>query len=148
MPTIFGIPLVALEGAGVLLLLGLLVCLGVWWLDRRLLCTQWPHLPEKPTVLHVSRVDARALPAYSALCALSEKRITNLRCSAPVSSTAQSARASYRDFRKSAAQTQQSDATAYGHVPMVLITRTAQPQGTRTTPPIHIPPTTTYPASW
>jgi hypothetical protein len=64
MPTIFGIPLVALEGTGILLLLGLLLCLSVWWLDRLLLCTQWSYVPEKPTLLHASRDDTRALPAY------------------------------------------------------------------------------------
>ena len=142
MPTIFGIPLVALEGAGMLLLLGLLLFLGVWWLDRLLLCTQWSHVPEKPTLLHASRVDARTLPAHSALYAMTDERITTLRCSAPVSSTARTARASYMSLPKSSDRTQRSGAAVHRHVPMVLVMRTAQLQGTWTTPPVHIPPTT------
>jgi hypothetical protein len=148
MPTMFGLPLVALEGAGVLVLLGLLLCLGVWWLDRLLLCSQGSHVAEKPTLLHPSRVDARALPDHSVLRAMTDERITALHCSPPVSSTVRSARASYMSLPKCSEQTQRSGVSGHEHFLWVLATRSAQPQGTRTTPPVHIPPTTSYPASW
>ena len=132
MSAIFGIPLVALEGAGMLLLLGLLLCLGVWWLDRLLLCTRWSRVAEKPTVLHPSRVDARALPAYSVLRVMTDEGITKLRCSAPVSSTVQSARVSSMSLPKSSEQTQRSEVSVHEHFLLVLATTTAQPQSTRT----------------
>ena len=147
MPTMFGLPLVALEGAGVLLLLGLLLCLGVLWLDQLLLCTQWSRVAEKPTLLRPSQVDDRTLPDHSVLRAMTDERITTLHCSLPVSSTVRSARVSYMSLPKSSEQTQLSGVSVHEHFLLVLATRSAELQGTRTTPPVHIPPTTSYPAS-
>ena len=147
MPTMFGLPLVALEGAGVLLLLGLLLCLGVWWLDRLLLCTRWSHVAEKPPVLHPSHVNARTLSIHSTLYAMTDERMTTLRCSAAVFSTTQSAGAIYMSLPTISDRAQRSGASVHRHVPMVLATRTPQLQGTWTPPPVHIPPTTSYPAS-
>jgi hypothetical protein len=147
MSAIFGIPLVALEGAGMLLLLALLSCLGVWWLDRLLLCTRWFPLVEKPTSLHPSRSGARALAVHSVLYAMTDEQSAPLRCSPPVSTTVGTAWVSCLSLPTSADQTQRSGAVVHRHVPMALATRTARLPGTQSPPLPHIPPTTSYPAS-
>jgi hypothetical protein len=147
MSTIFGIPLVALEGAGMLLLLGFLSYLGTLWLNRLLLRTRRSHVLEKPPLLHESMVDVRALPAHSALYTLTEERITTVRCSTSISSTVRTARVSYINLPKSSEQAQRSGESVHGHFPKMLATRSAQLQGTWTTPPVHMPPPTSRPAS-
>ena len=146
MSAIFGIPLVALEGAGVLLLLGLLLSLGVWWLDRHLLCTRWFPLVEKPTSLHPSRLGARALAVHSALYAMTDEQSVPVHCSPPVTTTVGTAWVSCMSLPKSSAQTQRTGSSVHRHVPMAPATRTAQLPGTQSPPPAHIPPTPSCPA--
>ena len=146
MSAIFGIPLVALEGAGMLLLLGLLLCLGVWWLDRLLLCTRWSRVPEKPPSLHPSRPGVRALLVHSVLYAMTDEQSVPLHCSPPVSTTVGTAWVSCMSLPKSPAQTQRTGSSVHRHVPMALATRTAQLPGTQSPPPPHMPPTPSCPA--
>jgi hypothetical protein len=76
MPTTFGFPLVALEGIGVLLLVGLILFLGVWWFDRFMLRSQWLDSPEGPLLPHSSQVHSCTLHLHSVLRATPDEPIT------------------------------------------------------------------------
>jgi hypothetical protein len=147
MSTIFGVPLVALDGAGIFLLLGFLSSLGTWWLNRRLLRTRRPRVLEKPTLLHESMIDVRALPTHSALYTVTDERMTTVRCSTSTSSTVRTARVSYMNLPKGSEPAQRPRASVHGHFPKMLATTSAQLPGTWTMLPVHIPPTTSRPAS-
>lgn len=80
MPTTFGIPLAALEGAGVLALLGLLLSLGVWCLERVILHPHRLSVVDYSLLRHSQQGDLRTPKPDAVVYTLADEPIKASGC--------------------------------------------------------------------